>query len=573
MTDTQKAVFFRRALSGRMGRREVIENGLRLGIATPLLTALAAMPAVASASSGRRAVPARAVAQATDSGTLTVLFEGGTNDIDPHSSYTTLGSMVCLGAYEMLVRYKGDSTFEYEPMLAESWALNADLTSCTFTLPKDVLFHDGTVCDATAVKESFTRFRKMELGPYIVIERFVDDPDSQIVVVDDVTVRFDFDRPQPLFLAAMASSFGPYVVSPQAWKENATDSDEWAHEWLSFNAVGTGPYRLVENTLNEGVRMERFEDYHRGWEGNHFSEIFIRNVPETSTRRQLLERGEADISTYNLLASDVAELQKLDTLDVQIYDSTRVNWAILNVPKLKTIEARQGLCYAFPYQENIDSISKGLLKRSGPIPSTMRGFDPEAFQFPTDLDKAKELLLAGGFQEGDSFEYVVSSDVADDKTTAQLFQANLQQIGFDLNITEVDLATYDDMIYGDSGADERPDIMGGWAWWPDYNDPWNQLAPNFLISAQGGGGSNGGDYANDRFEELMKEAEAFTIEAELDTLMKEIQQILIQDDPAAIFYGETKYYTILKKGVGGFVPNPLYLGTYMFYDLYRDESA
>lgn len=573
MTDTQKAVFFRRALSGRMGRREVIENGLRLGIATPLLTALAAMPAVASASSGRRAVPARAVAQATDSGTLTVLFEGGTNDIDPHSSYTTLGSMVCLGAYEMLVRYKGDSTFEYEPMLAESWALNADLTSCTFTLPKDVLFHDGTVCDATAVKESFTRFRKMELGPYIVIERFVDDPDSQIVVVDDVTVRFDFDRPQPLFLAAMASSFGPYVVSPQAWKENATDSDEWAHEWLSFNAVGTGPYRLVENTLNEGVRMERFEDYHRGWEGNHFSEIFIRNVPETSTRRQLLERGEADISTYNLLASDVAELQKFDTLDVQIYDSTRVNWAILNVPKLKTIEARQGLCYAFPYQENIDSISKGLLKRSGPIPSTMRGFDPEAFQFPTDLDKAKELLLAGGFQEGDSFEYVVSSDVADDKTTAQLFQANLQQIGFDLNITEVDLATYDDMIYGDSGADERPDIMGGWAWWPDYNDPWNQLAPNFLISAQGGGGSNGGDYANDRFEELMKEAEAFTIEAELDTLMKEIQQILIQDDPAAIFYGETKYYTILKKGVGGFVPNPLYLGTYMFYDLYRDESA
>jgi len=573
MTDTQKTAFFRRALSGRMGRREVIETGLRLGIATPLLTALAAMPAVASASSGRRTAPARAVAQASDSGTLTVLFEGGTNDIDPHSSYTTLGSMVCLGAYEMLVRYKGDSTFEYEPMLAESWELNADLTSCTFTLPKDVLFHDGTICDATAVKESFTRFRKMELGPYIVIERFVDDPDSQIVVVDDVTVRFDFDRPQPLFLAAMASSFGPFVVSPQAWKDNATDSDEWAHEWLSFNAVGTGPYRLVENTLNEGVRMERSEDYHRGWDGNHFSEIFIRNVPETSTRRQLLERGEADISTYNLLASDVAELQKLDTLDVRIYDSTRVNWAILNVPKLKTVEARQGLCYAFPYQENIDSISKGLLKRSGPIPSTMRGFDPEAFQFPTDLDKAKELLLAGGFQEGDSFEYVVSSDVADDKTTAQLFQANLQQIGFDLNITEVDLATYDDMIYGDSGAEERPDIMGGWAWWPDYNDPWNQLAPNFLISAQGGGGSNGGDYANDRFEELMQEAEAFTIEAELDTIMKEIQQILIQDDPAAIFYGETKYYTILKKGVGGFVPNPLYLGTYMFYDLYRDESV
>ncbi len=573
MTDTQKSMFFRRALAGRLSRREVVEIGLRLGVATPVLTALIGMPAVASASSGKRAAATRPVAQASDSGALTVLFEGGTNDIDPHSSYTTLGSMVCLSSYEMLVRYKGDSTFEYEPVLADSWEFSSDMTSCTFTLPPNVLFHDGTICDATAVKESFTRFRMMERGPYIVIARFVDDPDAQITAVDDLTVRFDFDRPQPLFLAAMASSFGPFIVSPQAWKDNATEYDEWAHDWLSFNAVGTGPYRLVENTLNEGVRLERFDDYHRGWDGNHFSEVFIRNVPETSTRRQLMERGEGDVTTYNLLASDIAELQKLDSLDVRIYDSTRVNWAMLNVPKLKTIEARQGLCYAFPYQENIDSVAKGLLKRSGPIPSTMRGYDPDAFQFPTDLEKAKELLIAGGFEEGSSFEYLISSDFADDQTTAQLFQANLQQIGFDLTITQVDLATYDDMIYGDSGAEERPEIMGGWAWWPDYNDPWNQLAPNFLISAQGGGGSNGGDYANDRFEELMKEAEAFTVEAELDTLMKEIQQILIYDDPAAIFYGETKYYTVLKKGIGGFVPNPLYLQTYMFYDMYREEGA
>lgn len=573
MTDTEKAAFFRRALHGRMDRRQVLETGLRLGIATPLLSALAGMPAVASASSDNRAVLKRTAAQETDAGTLTILFEGGTNDVDPHSTYTTLGSMVCLGAYEMLVQYKGDSTFEYAPMLAESWEISADLSTYTFTLPKNVLFHDGTTCDATAVKKSFTRFRKMERGPYIVIARFVDDPDTQIEVIDDVTIRFNLGRPQPLFLAAMASSFGPYVVSPQAWEDNATDDDEWAHEWLSFNAVGTGPYKLTENTLNEGVTMEKFDDFHRGWEGNHFSEVFIRNVPESATRRQLMEQGDADATTYNLLASDVEALQKLDNLDVRIYDSTRANWGILNVVKIASVEARQGLCYAFPYQENIDSINRGLMARSGPIPSTMRGFDPNAFEFPTDLDKAKELLQAGGFDEGSSFEYMVASSSADDKTTAQLYQAKLQQIGYNLTITEVDTATYDDMIYGDSGAEERPDIMGGWAWWPDYNDPWNQLAPNFLISAQNGGGSNGGGYANERFEELMKQAEAFTVEEELDTIMQEIQQILIEDDPAAIFYGETKYYTILKKGIGGFVPNPIYLGTYMFYDMYREEGV
>src|SRR5262245_55131060 len=106
-----------------MDRRQVIETGLRLGIATPLLTALAAMPAVVSASSGRQQAAIRTGAQAVDSGTITVLFEGGTNDVDPHSTYTTLGSMICLNVYEMLVQYKGSSTFEYEPMLAESWEI------------------------------------------------------------------------------------------------------------------------------------------------------------------------------------------------------------------------------------------------------------------------------------------------------------------------------------------------------------------------------------------------------------------------------------------------------------------
>lgn len=573
MTDNQKAVFFRRALNGRMDRRQVIETGLRLGIATPLLTALAALPSVASASSGSRPAALRTGAQTVDSGTLTILFEGGTNDVDPHSTYTTLGSMVCLASYEMLVQYKGNSTFEYAPMLAESWEISSDLSTYTFTLPRDVLFQDGTVCDADAVKQSFIRFRSMERGPYIVIARFVDDPETQIEVVDDVTVRFNLGRPQPLFLAAMSSSYGPYIVSPKAWEDNKTEEDPWAHEWLSFNAVGTGPYRLVENTLNEGVRLQKFDDFHRGWEGNHFSEVFIRNVSESATRRQVMEQGEGDATTYNLLASDVEEMAKDENLQVEIYDSTRVNWAILNVPLLKTLEARQGLCYAFPYQENIDAINKGLMKRSGPIPSTMRGFDPDVFLYETDLDKAKELLLAGGFEEGHSFEYMVTAGYADDKTTAQLYQANMQQIGFDLNITEVDSATYDDMIYGDSPPEEKPEIMGGWAWWPDYNDPWNQLAPNFLVSAQHGGGSNAGAYENAQFEALMTEAEAFTVEEELDTIMVEIQQILTEDDPPALYYGETKYYTVLKKGIGGFVPNPLYLGTYMFYDMYREAEA
>lgn len=113
-------------------------------------------------------------------------------------------------------------------------------------------------------------------------------------------------------------------------------------------------------------------------------------------------------------------------------------------------------------------------------------------------------------------------------------------------------------------------ILGAWAWWPDYNDPHNHLAPNFLASAQGGGGSNAGAWVNDRFEEIMAEAEQFEDLDQLQALMIEAQQILTELDPPVIYYGEALYYTILQNDIKGFVANPLYLESYFFYDMYRE---
>ena len=76
------------------------------------------------------------------------MIEDGSPDIDPHSSYVTIGSVVCLACYEMLIQYKGESTSEFAPMLAESWEASADNSSYTFKIPAGVTFHDGTACDA-----------------------------------------------------------------------------------------------------------------------------------------------------------------------------------------------------------------------------------------------------------------------------------------------------------------------------------------------------------------------------------------------------------------------------------------
>jgi peptide/nickel transport system substrate-binding protein len=539
------------ARSGRLSRRRLLESGLRLGLTAPAISALlAAVPATGSAQGG---------------GIFTALISAGTEDLDPHSSYSETASAIALGPYEMLLQYQGESTSEFEPMLAESWEVSPDQSTYTFTLPAGVLFHDGTPCDAQAVKDSFTRFLMMGLGPVNVISRFVADP-NQIEVVDPVTVRFNLGTPQPLFLAAMASEYGPFVVSPTAMAENKTDDDPFAHEWFMSNAVGTGPYELTEYSVTERVVFNRFDGYHRGWDGNHFDQVIFRVVPETATKRQLIEQGEADATTYNLTPEDVEAMKSNPELQVIIYPTTRVDWDILNTARLRTKEVRQGFSYAFPYEEVLNGVYRGLLTRSGPIPTTVRGYDPNVFLYQTDLARAKELILSGGFEEGDTFDYVVDATSTPELVVAQLFQANLQAIGFNLRITTLDGTAIEAIVFGAPPVEEVPDFVA-WAWWPDYNDPWSHLSPNFLAS----GIANPGRWTNDRFEQLMAEAEHYTDETRLAELMTEAQNLLTEQDPPVIYYGQVQYYTIVRHDIQGYYPNPFYLESYPFYQMSRSS--
>jgi len=569
MANSRVSRFVEDARAGRLSRRQVLETGLRLGVATPLLTALFANAPEAAAAPRRAPLFARQDGGA--GGTFTVIITIGTEDIDPHYSYATLSSTVAMAVYEMLVKYKDNSTSEVEGMLAKSWEVSDDKATYTFTLNDGVTFHDGTPCDAQAVKDSYTRWIELGGAPVLVISRFVESPDM-MEVVDPVTLRFNLGKPQPLFLSAMASQYGPSVVSPAAVEANKTDEDPFAHEFFKIDAVGTGPYKLVSNSLTEGLIFEKFPEFHQGWEGNHFDQVVFRVVPEEATRRQLLERGEADAAAYNLTFDSVDALREVPELSVVEYPTTSVGWAIMNAPRLGTVEARQGLSYAFPYDDVQNAVYRGLLKRTGPIADTTKGYDPDVFVYQTDLAKAKELLDKGGFPEGSTLEYMLDSNDERETTIGQLFQAKLSEIGIQLDLIAVDYATVESTIFGDAPAEEKPHLIGGWGWWPDYDDPWNQLAPNFTAANIGNGGSNAGAWENPRFEELMAEAEVYTSEEQLTELMKEAQNILTEQDPPCIWYGQVIRYYVIRKDITGLEWNPLYLDSFNFWDLSRATS-
>jgi ABC-type transport system substrate-binding protein len=559
------------AQKGLLSRRQVLEAGLKFSLSSAAIIALMDVAPEASASGGSRTLRdiGRHQDDALDTGTFTMLRDGGAPDLDPHSQYDNAAQAIVLGSHEMLIRFKGQSTFEYEPMLAESWEASEDQSTFTFTIPAGVTFQDGDVCDATAVKASFNRFLLMDKGPVNVIKRFAPDPEM-VEVVDDVTVRFNLGKPQPLFLSAMAASYGPMIVNTAYVEANKTEDDPYANEFYRQGAPGsgTGPYILTENSVNEQVVLDKWDDYRGGWETPHFSQLVVRIVEEMATRRQLIENGDADATVQNLSPEDLEALSQNPDVQVVNHPSTAVYWTTINAVRAADPKARQGFCWAFPYDEVVNGVYKGHITRTGPLATTVRGYDPNVFLYTTDLAKAKEALIAGGFPEGSSFDYAINSGETIERSVAELFQANLAEIGYTLDISELDRATFVDLAYGEAAGEDRPFFFGGWGWWPDYNDAWNQLVPNFGSPEQGGF-ANAGLWSNERFWQILDDTATFTDQAEYDTLMAEAQNISTELDPPAIFYGELLWGVALRANIVGFDWNPLYLSAYPFRNMSR----
>lgn len=585
----------RAASSGRMSRRDLLHRGLVLGLSVPALSAIIAAcggddddddddddgggeaqaTATPEPTDGGEATPTTAAGgddegTPIDGGTLTIIQTGSIPDLDPQSAYDSDASAIFFGTYEMLLRLKDSSTFEYEPMLADSWESNEDETVWRFNIPDGILFHDGTTCDAEAVVASMRRFHEMGLGPVNVITRFVESPDD-ITAPDANTVEFKLTYGTDIFLAAMASQYGPLIVSPAAMEENATEDDPFAHEWFRENTVGTGPYRMREHILGQHIILERFEDFHGGWEGNHFDEIVFRNVEESGTRRQLMETGEADALTQTLPPEDVVALEEAGELTVLRYDTTNANWVLFNYVRLPNPRVREALAWAFPYEEVRNDVFQGLvIPSSGACTPTTIGYPEDGFIYETDLDRAKELLDQEGFDYSQELEFMITSGDTEDSAMAQLYQANLAEIGVNVKIVEMEEGQFTDLMYGEAPAEERPHFAS-WGWWPDYNDAWNEIYPNFHTDSIAPNGSNALYYSNADVDRLLDESSTLTSGDEYNQTIAEINRIMVEEDPAAAFYGSVQWFTVLQPNIRGFVPNPIYINTYNIYDMYRVE--
>ncbi len=533
-----------------------------------LLLSLALACSVAAGVPRVAAAQHHAVAAFIDSGTVTLLRDDEATDIDPASNAVSSGGTIVGNIDDALVHPAGTSMVQFTPVLATSWSANAAKSVWTFHLRHGVKFHTGRCCmTADDVKYSLGRTVAAKLTMSYLLGRFFSgDPFKQIKVLDPYTVQFDFGQPEPAFLKALGSLFSPYILDSRALKAHATKSDPYAHNWATNHDLGTGPYTLQSWQRGQQAVLVRFPDYWGGWSGRHFSKVIIREIPNAATRRELVEKGQADL-TYNLTPEDYTALKANPAVRVVAPAGTEIVYvAMTESGPLASAAARQALSYAFPYDGYIHGVMRGYARRSyGPLPAALQGYDPQVFHYQTNLAKAKALLQKAEVKPGTTLTYASYRDNL--MQPGLLLQAQLAQLGITLKLQRLSEEAFNAIFYGTEPASKRPNLMA-YAWYPDYSDPYDEVVPLIASYSAGANGANAGYYHNAQVDALiarMKSASGAALIEAAHTL----QNITSRVDPPSIWVSEPLEVTVMARSLKGFVPNPLAVRLYYFYSLYR----
>jgi peptide/nickel transport system substrate-binding protein len=461
--------------------------------------------------------------------------------LDPAITIDNNDWTVTYPAYQRLMRYKqvdGKGSTEVEGDLAKSWKASPDNLTWTFTLRDGQKFADGAPVDAKAVKFSFDRLIKLQQGPAAAFP-----PHLKTTVIDPMTVQFKMEKPFAPFLYTLAND-GASIVNPDVAKR--TDN---VKAYLSGHTAGSGPYKLVSWQKGQSLVLEQNPNY-GGSHKPHLKKVVVKIVPESSSRRLQLEKGDLDIAE-RLPVDQLAALKKASGVKVAQFPSLGVTYLYLNNKKgpLANVHLRRAVVDAIDYKGIISGIMLGHAKQTrGPIPEGMWGYDAN-LPLPTqDLKKAKKELTESG-ETHPTLLLRYSTIDPSWEPIALTVQANLAAIGVKVKLEKLANATLRENL--DKG---NFDISIG-SWSPDFADPY-MFTNYWFDSSKGGLAGNRSFYSNPQVDKWLRKAATLSDQAERTKLYTKVQQ-QVTKDAAYVYLFQRNYQLGMRKDVKGFVFNPM----------------
>jgi len=412
-----------------------------------------------------------ALAQGSDTLIVATLLDDVIT-LDPGRAFETTNLIVFHAAYETLLEIRPDDLTTVVPGLAESWEVSDDGLVYTFHLRQDARFASGNPVTAEDVRFSWTRLKNIKGNPSFY---YTDSGIENLEVVDDRTVRVTLAAPYPAF-ATVVTAPAMSVLDSQVVKEHGgtdaedADTTDTANDWLSQNSAGSGPFVLTGWTPETEITLVRNDNYWR--EPPALAGVTLRNVNDSTTALQLLERGDVDI-VDNLdkdLAEQVTGNQNLALVSGQTLNLTYIAMSpsdTFGLP-LSDVRVRQAIAQAIDYDGIINGLLLGYADRpAAPLPIGVMGSDPSA-RYERNLDAARALLEEAGYADGFDLTLYIGSGAPAGipaETLAAKIQSDLAEIGINVEINQQPTSNFLTAFR----AQELPFVISTWT--PDYLDP------------------------------------------------------------------------------------------------------
>ncbi len=488
-----------------------------------------------------------------DPGVLVVAQATGPLKLDPvrvtDNESIEVGGLL----FEGLVRWKPGTT-DVAPGLAVSWEVHDAGKRWRFRLRPGVQFHDGTDCDADAVKFSFDRLldpkHPQALGDDGRYWRSLMKPVTKVTAVDPYTVDIEVAQPYAPLLGNLAMFA---IVSPTAVRQ-------WGDAFKEHPA-GTGPFAFESWSFGEHLVVRRFERY---WGKPAVLErIVFRVVVDPRQRLTELESGSVDLAT-SILPDEQAFVELHPELILHHTPGNDVSYLAFNMGNkgagsFADVRVRRAAAHAINKEPIVKLAYQGrAVAADGPLPPSQWGYHRPKQRYGFDPPLARQLLdeavKAGAFDRAVTYKlYAMSTPrpyLAQPERVARFIQAALEQVGIH---TELVMQPYSEHRASLEKGEHDLALFG---WIGDTGDPDNFLYVLFHSDNTVGNAQNFAFYRDPVVDKLLIDAQAASEEGERSRLYRSVQDKLGEDAPW-VPIAHSEYVVAGRKEIGNVVLSPL----------------
>ena len=362
---------------------------------------------------------------------LVVAVQKNPATLEPIRENSNMAMRILYNVFDNLIEYEYPS-FKMVPGLATDWK-RIDGKTLEFKLRKGVKFHNGDEFTAKDVAFTFSQERLFdEKKPgYGTALMFFGNLD-RVEVIDDYTVRISAKKPDPVLEHRLASYMGQ-ILSKKDY-EQAGDYNKF-----SVAPAGTGPYRIVENKVDEHVKLAAFKD---SWRGQPASKnVTFKVVDEVAARVAGLVSGEFQIIT-ELPPDQFKTVQAKDDLEVAggPIRNNRVLVYVSSEPVMSDPMLKKAMNAAIDRELIVKSLYKGMTAvPKGNQFTYYRDMYLEDWQGEKyDLEKAKEYLAKSKYKGQELLYRIQAGYYTFQAATGEILQQMWQEAGIKVKLEFVE---------------------------------------------------------------------------------------------------------------------------------------